>query len=161
LNNRETEVSTSQHGRSRYFGSRPMPSSEPELYTQRKTEESAAYWMEGKTSRHPTERSIVFACLQLAIRIGRSIPKHEVGLLINPTVDVFKRSRGQDAPRGILITTMNERVPNKRTPLTEKRSLALELQADVAVRSPRHPKQIIHCKKKEREKRTMISSTVR
>ena len=62
---------------------------------------------------------------------------------------------------------MDKRVPDDGTLLTKKRSLAIELQADVAICSTGRPKQtiqgtegVMHCKKK-RGKRTMISSTVK
>ena len=77
---------------------------------------------------------------QLAIRIWRGIPEHEVGLPIGSTVKIFKGSRSQNAPRGALIPTINKRVSNERTPLTKQRSLPLELQADIAIQSPGHPK---------------------
>ena len=70
---------------------------------------------------------------QLAIRVWGGIPEHEVGLPIGLTVKIFKGSRGQNAPRGALIPTMNKHVSNKRASLTEQRSLPLELQADIAV----------------------------
>ena len=60
-------------------------------------------------------------------------PKHEVELPIGSTVKIFKMSRSQSAPRGVLIPTINKRVSNERAPLTKQRSLPLELQADIAV----------------------------
>ena len=51
---------------------------------------------------------------------------------------------------------MDKRVPDDGTPLTKERSLAIELKADVAIRSAGHPKQTIqgtrgvrHCKKEK------------
>jgi len=107
-----------------------------------------------------------FTCLQLMIRIECGISKHEIGLFISPTVDILERSGSQNTPQGELVTTMDKRVPDNGTPLTKKRSLAIELQAEVTVCSAGHPKQIIqgaggvmHCKEKKRG--TMISSTVK
>jgi len=74
------------------------------------------------------------------IRIWCGIPEHEVGLPISSTVNIFKGSRSQNAPRGVLITTMNKRVSNDGAPLTKQRSLPLKLQADIAIRSSGHPK---------------------
>ena len=99
-----------------------------------------------------------FTCLQLMIRIRCGISKHEIGLFINPTVDILERSGGQNTPHGELVTTMDKRVPNDGTPLTKKRSLAIELKANTAIRSAGHPKQIIqgaggvmHCKEKKED----------
>ena len=77
---------------------------------------------------------------QLAIRVWRGIPEHEVRLPIGSTVKIFKGSRSQNAPCGALLPTINKRVSNERAPLTKQRSLPLELQADIVVQSPGHPK---------------------
>jgi len=64
---------------------------------------------------------------QLAIRVWRDIPEHEVRLLVGFSVKIFKGSRSQDAPRGALIPTINKRVSSRGAPLAEQRSLPLEL----------------------------------
>ena len=60
-----------------------------------------------------------FAGLQLAIGIRRSIPEHEVRLSVSLTIDILKRSRGQDTPGGLRETALDERIPDKGAPLTE------------------------------------------
>jgi len=86
------------------------------------------------------EDPLPFPGQQLAIRAWHGIPEHEVGLPIGPTVDIFKRSRSQNAPHGVWVPTMNKRVSHERAPLTKQRGLPLELLADIAVQSPGHPK---------------------
>jgi len=76
------------------------------------------------------EDPLAFAGLQLAIGIRCSIPEHEVRLFVSLTVDIFKRSRSQDAPHGLRATALNERIPYKGARLTEQGSLPDELQAD-------------------------------
>ena len=73
------------------------------------------------------------ACLQLAIGIGCGIPEHKVGLSVSPTVNILKRSRGQDTPRGLRMTALDECIPDEGAPLTEQRSLSMELQAEVTI----------------------------
>ena len=154
----QIETSVSLHGRSRHFGSRPTPSSESESHSQRKTKESAAWQTESKTSRRPTGRSIVLHLPATDDRDGRGIPEHEVGLSVNPTVNILKRSRGQNTPHGLRVTTLDEHISDKGAPFTEQRSLAMELQANFSICSTGHPEQIIqgtggvrHYKKKREE----------
>ena len=70
---------------------------------------------------------------QLAIMVWRRISKHEAGLPMDSSVRIFEGSSSQDAPHGALISTINKRVPSRRAPLAEQRSLPLELQANIAI----------------------------
>ena len=139
LHNQGTEPSISLCGRSRYFGSHPMPSFEPVSHTGRKTERNAACWMEGKTSHCPTGRSIALLLHVVGDQDLARRPQTWSQASYKSDGQCLQEELWSDTPRGILITTMNERVPNDGASLAKQRSLPLKLQADIAINSPGHP----------------------